>query len=166
MLLWLKAAIFTVVVPGTVTVRLPYYVLGRRFPLAEVRWGLLEALGTVTVVLGAAVYLWCLSDFVRAGLGIPAPVSHPKRLVVTGLYCYVRNPMYLGVLLVVLGEAAMFRAVPLFWYAVAWLVVVHLAVLVYEEPYLRARFGDSYVEYRRNVRRWLPGKPYTGGVNA
>jgi protein-S-isoprenylcysteine O-methyltransferase Ste14 len=83
----------------------------------------------------------------------------PKHLVVEGLYRYVRNPMYLGVLLLLLGETAFFQSSALLQYTVAWFIVVNLLVVFYEEPALRRRFGDSYERYVRSVHRWLPSRP-------
>jgi len=155
---WIGALVFTVVVPGTVTVVLPYFILGRALRLDLVRWPASQSLGLLLVGLG--IYLRCLWDFVVAGRGIPSPIDHPKHLVVRGLYRYVRNPMYLGVLGVLLGEVVLFRSAALLGYAALWLLVVHLVVLVYEEPNLRSRFGTSYEHYCQHVRRWIPGPPF------
>jgi protein-S-isoprenylcysteine O-methyltransferase Ste14 len=106
------------------------------------------------------VYLRCLWEFAARGRGIPAPIDHPKQLVVTGLYQYVRNPMYVGVLLFLLGEALFFGSSRFLLYAIAWLAFVHVNVLVYEEPNLRRKFGRSYERYTSAVRRWIPGKKY------
>ncbi len=156
---WIGAAIFTVLVPGTVTVFLPYYILDRSVPEIGAL-GPLQLVASAVLVIGAGIYFRCLWDFVIAGRGLPAPVDHPKKLVVRGLYRYVRNPMYLGVLLVLIGEVLLLRSTVLIWYALAWLAIVHVNILVYEERYLQFRFGESYSEYRKNVRRWIPGRPY------
>ena len=84
----------------------------------------------------------------------------PKRLVVTGLYQYVRNPMYVGVMLFLLGEALFFGSLRFLLYAIAWLLFVHANVLLYEEPNLRRKFGNSYELYTSAVHRWIPGKKY------
>lgn len=160
LLLWLRAALFTVLVPGTVTTVLPWLVSDGAFPVGELRGGAARVVGALLLAIGAAIYFRCLWDFVTRGRGIPAPIDHPKRLVVRGLYRYVRNPMYLGVLLVLIGEAVLFRAPALLSYIAIWLLVVHLFVLLYEEPNLRRRFGADYLRYRARVRRWIPGRPY------
>jgi protein-S-isoprenylcysteine O-methyltransferase Ste14 len=82
---------------------------------------------------------------------------------VTSLYRYVRNPMYLGALLVLLGEAVFFRSMSGLLYALGWFALIHLVVQFYEEPYLRRRFGGDYECYTRAVDRWLPGRPYATG---
>jgi protein-S-isoprenylcysteine O-methyltransferase Ste14 len=157
---WFGALLFTILVPGTVTVVLPYYILGRSFTFDPRSWSLPQSIGLVLLLLGLGVYLSCLSDFVVVGRGLPSPVDHPKHLVVRGLYRYVRNPMYLGVLSILLGEVLAFRSLALLKYAALWFLVVNVAVLVYEEPSLRSRFGQSYHQYCRRVRRWIPGPPY------
>ena len=155
---WIGAALFTVLVPGTVTVLLPYYLIEGSVEVGVL--GPLDLVAGLALLVGAAVYLRCLWDFVCAGRGLPAPVDHPKKLVVRGLYRYVRNPMYVGVLLVLVGEVLLLRSRPLLWYAGLWLGVINVVVLAYEEPYLRERFGESYEQYRRSVGRWIPGRPY------
>lgn len=159
---WIGALAFTLLVPGTVTVVLPYMILDAALPWDRLGPNLRSAGGVVLLAAGLALYGRCLFDFVTSGRGLPSPVDHPKKLVVRGPYRYVRNPMYLGVLGVLSGEALLFASFSLLAYAGAFLAVVHVVVLLYEEPYLRHRFGDGYEGYRRRVRRWLPGRPYGG----
>jgi protein-S-isoprenylcysteine O-methyltransferase Ste14 len=105
---------------------------------------------------GAAGFLACVVDFARSGRGTPFPLDPPKELVVSGLYRHVRNPMYIAVLNVVLGEMIVFRSGEM---AVYWLSVFagfHLFVVLYEEPTLRRKFGPTYEEYVRSVPRWVP----------
>ena len=161
MLLLLRSLFFTIVVPGTVTVLVPYLILEDTGE-GSVRWGWRAALALVPIALGAAVLLRSIWEFFRRGRGTLAPIDPPKELVVSGLYRYVRNPMYLGVLLILLGEALFFASRALLAYAAVWWLTVHLFVLVYEEPTLTGNFGDSYTRYRRAVRRWVPGKRYSG----
>ncbi len=156
---WIGAAIFTVLVPGTVTAFLPYYILDPSVPEIGA-WGPLQLVASTVLVAGASIYFRCLWDFVVAGHGLPAPVDHPKKLVVSGLYRYVRNPMYVGVLLVLVGEVLLLRSMVLVQYALVFLAIVHINILFYEERYLQFRFAESYDEYRKNVRRWIPGRPY------
>jgi len=153
---WLRALLFTVLVPGTVTAWLPSAILGRRFAVPPMPWGMDEWAALIVIGLGVCVYGWCLWAFVVTGRGIPAPIDHPTRLVVRGLYRHVRNPMYFGVLLVLLGESALFATPVLLAYTAAWLLLVHVAILVYEEPNLRRKFGDEYARYVQEVPRWVP----------
>jgi protein-S-isoprenylcysteine O-methyltransferase Ste14 len=149
----LKTLVFTIVVPGTVAVVIPRYLLAG-FPAPI--FGALPAVGFVAIVLGASIYFLCAWEFAVRGLGTPAPIAPTKFLVVSGLHRYVRNPMYLGVALVILGEAGLFRAPHLAEYAVVMLSIAHLFVIFYEEPTLHRQFGESYEQYRRTVPRWVP----------
>lgn len=105
---------------------------------------------------GAAIYGWCVWDFASFGRGTPVPIDAPKRLVVRGLCRYTRNPMYVGVLVVILGWAILFQAGVLVFYAVLVGLGFHLIVLFYEEPHLHRAFRDDYDTYRTRVGRWFP----------
>jgi protein-S-isoprenylcysteine O-methyltransferase Ste14 len=111
----------------------------------------LAAIGIGIVLLGA-----CIWEFARRGRGTLAPVDPPRELVVQGLYRYVRNPMYLSVTAIVLGEVLLTGSRPLLVYWAIWFVAVNLFVIGYEEPTLRRRFGPAYDRYRGTVGRWLP----------
>jgi protein-S-isoprenylcysteine O-methyltransferase Ste14 len=152
MALLLKNLLFTVLVPGSVAVYLPLLIAGERPPAA----GGPLALALAVLALGAAIYAWCVWDFASFGRGTPAPVDAPKKLVVRGLYRYTRNPMYVGVLTVILGWALLFRAAGLGLYAAAVATCFHLFVVLYEERHLRAVFGAQYEAYCARVSRWLP----------
>jgi protein-S-isoprenylcysteine O-methyltransferase Ste14 len=108
---------------------------------------------------GRSILLRCIWDFAVSGRGTLAPIDPPKQLVVHGLYRYVRNPMYVGVLLVLLGEAWLFDSRALLVYAGEFWVVASAFVFFYEEPTLRRKFGGSYARYYRSVNRWVPRKP-------
>ncbi len=121
-------------------------------------WHALRLLGLVPLLAGAMVGLRCVFDFAWTGRGTPAPIDPPRRLVVRGFYAYVRNPMYLGFALAILGAWVVFGAG-------RWLALICAAVLVagvdlfvrfYEEPTLRRKFGADYEKYCRNVPRWRP----------
>jgi protein-S-isoprenylcysteine O-methyltransferase Ste14 len=111
------------------------------------------------IVLGTALYLWCLWAFAIVGRGTPGPWDPPRRFVAAGPYRWVRNPMYIAALLVVIGEAWLFRSLPLLVYAGAAAIIFHLFVIGYEEPALGRRFGETYAEYRGTVPRWIPRPP-------
>ncbi len=108
------------------------------------------------MVVGAVILLWCIADFAYTGKGTPAPVDPPKRLVVHGLYRYVRNPMYIGVLSILLGELLRFPSFQMLIYASLVFAAFESFVVFYEEPALRKKFGEPYVAYCREVNRWLP----------
>lgn len=160
-LLFCEAILFTVVVPGTVVVWIPRWILGPTDIPQPGAWTGLQWAALVPLAVGGVVYLWCLYDFVARGRGIPAPIDHPRQLVVSGLYRWVRNPMYLGILFILLGEVAFFGSGLLLLYASIWFLVVSLVVLLYEEPSLRRRFGTPYERYSAEVNRWIPRRPAT-----
>ena len=108
----------------------------------------------VGVAAGLACLLDCFARFVLEGRGTPAPVAQTEVLVASGLYRFVRNPMYVSVLIIVSGQALLFGQARLFAYAGVMLVAFHLNVLFYEEPPLRRRFGGSYETYYLHVGRW------------
>jgi len=105
---------------------------------------------------GLAIGMWCAIEFALRGLGTPAPFDPPKRLVVTGLYRFVRNPMYVGLGIALIGEAWLTARIEIIYEMLILLVAVTIFVLVHEEPALRRTFGDDYIEYCRNVGRWIP----------
>ncbi len=153
MKLFLKNLLFTVLVPGTVAVYVPL-VITRSRPLTAQYWRL--AIGGLLLALGAAIYFWTLWDFASFGRGTPLPVDAPKKLVVRGLYRYTRNPMYLGVILVILGLAAIYADSWLILYAAGVFILTHIFVTQYEEPGLKEQFGQDYDVYRSSVGRWIP----------
>lgn len=112
--------------------------------------------GVLVVLAGFVLLLWCVRDFLVTGKGTLAPWDPPRRLVVTGLYRHVRNPMYVGVLTLVAGWAILFRSRVLAAYVVVLASAFHVRVLVHEEPWLAARFGTDWERYRAHVRRWWP----------
>jgi protein-S-isoprenylcysteine O-methyltransferase Ste14 len=114
------------------------------------------ALGFLILLLGAGIYFRCAWEFAVRGLGTPSPIAPTKFLVTTALHRHMRNPMYIGVFGVLLGEIVTFRSVVLLEYAAFFCVAVQLFVIFYEEPTLRRQFGDSYEEYRRSIPRWIP----------
>lgn len=152
MRLLLKNVLFTLVVPGTVAVYVPLLIAADLPPASGLRF--LVAL--VLLAAGSAIYAWCVWDFAAFGRGTPAPIDAPKRLVVRGLYRYVRNPMYVGVLTVISGWIVMFRATALLAYALCVWLFVHLFVILYEERRLGQLFGAEYHDYCARVGRWLP----------
>lgn len=152
MALVLKNLLFTVLVPATVAFYVPFSMVRGR-PSAD---GVAAIPAVVVFAVGAAIYFWCLWDFATFGRGTPAPIDPPRKLVVRGLYRYVRNPMYLGVLTMILGWVLCVPAPDLAAYGLAVAVGFHLFVVLYEEPALRRKFGAEYDEYRARVGRWLP----------
>jgi protein-S-isoprenylcysteine O-methyltransferase Ste14 len=156
----LKTLVFTILVPGTVVVLVPRWLMRGESAL---QGGWTGAAGGLLLICGGAVYLRCAWDFAVRGRGTPAPVDPPRTLVVSGVYRYVRNPIYLGVLSVLVGEAMLFRSSVLLGYAGAFFLACHLFVTMVEEPTLRRKFGAAHERYCASVPRWLPRlKPWTG----
>lgn len=152
MKLLLKNLVFTLVVPGTAGVYAPLLLSRGRTPAS----GLMFLVALALLVTGSAVYAWCVWEFAAFGRGTPAPIDAPKRLVVRGLYRYTRNPIYVGVLTVILGWSVMFGETTLLIYAFCVGICFHLFVILYEEPHLRLQFGAEYGDYCAKVSRWLP----------
>ena len=150
----LKTLIFLAVFPGIVLVYAPCLILYAWPSVIHSETAHYTAL--LPWLLGVSILLWCVRDFVFKGGGTPAPIDPPKKLVVQGLYRFVRNPMYIGVLLVLIGHILWFQSLWLAMYAVLVFLVFHLFVVLYEEPALRKTFGDSYVRYCQKVPRWMP----------
>ena len=153
---------------GTVTVLVPYLLLSSQFALLPVQIGIFRYFGVLPILLGALMYLWCALDFTFAGRGTPAPIDPPKELVMRGLYRYMRNPMYLGVTILLFGETLLWESSVLFAYTAVVFLSFYLFVVLYEEPLLRRKFGESYQRYCELVPRWLPlriqGKGKPGSV--
>lgn len=152
----LGSLVFLVVVPGTVAGLVPWWISGWRVERPFLGAAELRLLGAALLALGAAVLLDSFARFALRGLGTPAPVAPPRHLVVTGLYRHVRNPMYVGVVAAILGQALLLGNAALLGYALVVWLVVHLFVVLYEEPTLARTFGDEYAAFRANVPRWIP----------
>jgi protein-S-isoprenylcysteine O-methyltransferase Ste14 len=150
------SALFFVVAPGTVVGAVPWLLTGWQVQDPLPYWTPLRVVGAVLLIAGVAVAAQAFVRFVVEGLGTPAPVAAPERLVVGGLYRYVRNPMYVALLVAIVGEALLLGQVSLLAYAAVVGVITNLFVRFYEEPALRGRFGDQYEAYRRAVPGWWP----------
>ena len=144
-----------IVLAGSGGVLIPWWILTRAGASPEP----VALPGIALITAGAAVCLWCLWYFATLGRGTPGPWDAPRRLVAVGPYRWVRNPIYLGTLLVVLGEVWLFQSGLLALYAIAMAIVFQLFVVAYEEPTLQRRFGESYEKHRATVARWIPRRP-------
>lgn len=155
-MLWLRALFFTVLMPGSALVLFPSWILrGEPQPLGD--WTQLpRILGLLLIAIGLVPLLVSIRDFAVAGRGTLAPIDPPRKLVRVGLYRHVRNPMYVGVVTALIGEALFFQSRSLAVYAAVVWSTFHLFVLLYEEPHLRETFGEDYETYRRAVPRWIP----------
>ena len=111
------------------------------------------------MIAGGALGLTCIANFVLRGRGTPVPFDPPKELVAAGPYKYVRNPMYVGALTMGVGFGLWLRSVSILLLALLVALIVHLFVVLLEEPDLERRFGASYISYKKRVNRWLPRWP-------
>ena len=152
----LGSAIFLVIAPGTVAVLVPRWITGWRLQPPLLGTALFRVLGIALIGIGLPVLLDSFARFAIQGLGTPAPVFPTRHLVVTGWYRYVRNPMYVAVVSLIIGQALLFGNLRLLVYGVAIWLAFHLFVLVYEEPTLQGKFGAEYEEFCANVGRWIP----------
>jgi protein-S-isoprenylcysteine O-methyltransferase Ste14 len=154
-LLTLRSLFWTVAFPGTFAYYMPWRFFGLDRVLLD-HPGPRQVAGLALMGIGTVLLASCIVEFARRGRGTLSPVDPPRELVVRGLYRYVRNPMYLSVTLVVLGELLLTGSRPLLIYWIVWFVLINLFIMGYEEPTLRRKFGASYEEYTRRVGRWLP----------
>lgn len=152
----LGSILFFVMAPATVAGYVPWRITHWHVAYPLLYGRAQQFLGGILIVLGASVLVHAFTRFAVEGLGTPAPVAPTTNLVVGGLYRHVRNPMYLAVLLVVIGQALVFGHGSLATYAVGLAVAFVLFVRLYEEPTLASRFGRQYDEYRRAVPGWWP----------
>jgi protein-S-isoprenylcysteine O-methyltransferase Ste14 len=149
----LRSFLFLLIAPGTVAGYIPLVFLRRG---AQIETGLLAFLAFPLWSLGSAILLWSFWNFLREGRGTPAPIDAPKELVAVGFYRYVRNPMYVGVLAIILGHFLWFGFWNLLIYAIVVFTAFHSFVTYYEEPTLKRQFGKAYEEYLARVPRWIP----------
>jgi protein-S-isoprenylcysteine O-methyltransferase Ste14 len=148
--------LFLFLAPGTVAGLVPWWISRWRLEPATIWWFPLRIAGGVLIPTGTLVLLDSFGRFAIKGLGTPAPVFPTCHLVVSGLYRYVRNPMYVAVVAVIIGQGLILANTRLLVYgAMVWLCF-HAFVIAYEEPTLRATFGPEYEAFCRNVSRWIP----------
>jgi protein-S-isoprenylcysteine O-methyltransferase Ste14 len=150
--LFFRNLAFVVLVPGTLAVFIPLALLAPgALRLAGMRWTGLALSG-----IGAFIALRCIGAFWITGGGTPAPVDPPKVLVSHGPYRYVRNPMYIGVLLIIAGEAVLCMSAAIGIYLLCVAICFQVFVILYEEPVLRRLFGKEYEAYLLTTPRWIP----------
>jgi protein-S-isoprenylcysteine O-methyltransferase Ste14 len=154
--LYLRNLFFTIIHPGLVVGLIPYWLLSLsgknnfRF-----RFNFYQYLGISLFLMGLFVLLHCIIRFAVVGRGTLSPIDPTKKLVTSGIYRYTRNPMYLGVMITLMGEVIFFKSYPLGIYLLIMALIFNLFILVVEEPRLHEDFGDEYSQYRNKVRRWL-----------
>src|SRR5439155_11910548 len=155
-MLFLRSVFFTILQPGTVAVLIPYWLISSSNDSVVTSHQPLRYIGLPLIAIGAATLLWCIWDFFASGRGTISPIDPPKHLVVRGLYRYVRKPMYVAVVTILIGEAIFFLSVPVLIEAGIFFILANLFIMGYEEPALRRKFGESYEKYLQTVGRWIP----------
>ena len=150
------SVIFLFAAPGIVAGLIPWWISGwHMLPalggIEPLRW-----LGVLLLLLGGVLLAETFTRFALQGRGTPAPIYPTEKLVVTGSYRFVRNPMYVAVVSLIRGQALLFGSLPVLAYGAAIWLTVHLFVISYEEPTLERSFGEQYRRYKANVRRWIP----------
>jgi protein-S-isoprenylcysteine O-methyltransferase Ste14 len=152
-----RSAVFTVIVPGTMAGLIPYSLTGGWRRAGDL-FGLPGAWvgGVALIALGLPVLLAAIYKFASDGLGTPLPAAPTQSLVVTGPHRYVRNPMYIAVATVIVGQALVLGQPVLLWYAALFVVATTAFVYFYEQPALSRQFGDEYRRYCASVPAWLP----------
>jgi protein-S-isoprenylcysteine O-methyltransferase Ste14 len=161
--IWLRTLLFALTFVATVLVLIPMWIV-QADGSANVGPGPGRYVGPLLIAAGTILMVWCWGSFAIRGRGTPAPFDPPRRLVISGPYRYVRNPMYIAGIVILLGLAALFDAEPLLAYAAGFWLVTHLFVVGYEERALARKFGAEYAAYRAAVGRWIPRRviPYEG----
>jgi protein-S-isoprenylcysteine O-methyltransferase Ste14 len=151
-MLLLKNLLFTLIAPCSVALWIPYLITRKDTPYS----GISLLIAILFFVIGAVFYLWCQWNFAKYGRGTPAPIDAPKKLVIRGLYKYVRNPMYVGMITALLGWLTLYHSWRLVRFTVFIWICFELFIIFYEEPHLRKIFGAEYEEYCAKVGRWFP----------
>ena len=147
---------FLFVAPGTIAGVIPWWLSRWRMHAPLLGFSAIRILGVMLIVVCVPLVLESFARFAWKGLGTPAPILPTRHLVISGLYRYVRNPMYIGVSSVIFGQALLLGDVNLLWYGVAVAIGFHIFVLAYEEPTLRRTFAEEYEVFCTNVPRWIP----------
>ena len=151
-----KTAVFSVIVPGTVVVGIPRLLARYDREARVLASAPARAIGFAALVAGSSLYLHTAWRFTAEGRGTPSPSHETEELVTGGIYAVVRNPMYVGVLLVLVGQAVRYRSLHVCWWTIVCWLGFHRRVVEDEEPHLEDRFGAEYEAYREAVPRWIP----------
>lgn len=153
-------ALFSMILPVTIAVIIPLFIISsfnnHLLTFNSILSGLMLILGILLLFLGVFFVAYTNKSFLKIGKGTLAPWDPPKKLVVDGAYQHVRNPMISGVLMIVLGEALIFSSIELFILFILFFIINHIYFVYFEEPGLIKRFGDDYINYMKNVPRWIP----------
>ena len=154
--LFVRNLFFTILQSGLVVGLIPFWITGFKIENNfDQAWRLHHSIGTTVFLIGFIIMLWCIVSFAVNGRGTLSPVDPTKKLVVVGLYKFSRNPMYVGVTLMLIGEAIFFKSLELWMYILFVVITFIIFTIFVEEPRLRNDFGAAYERYCENVRRWF-----------
>lgn len=151
----LKNIFYTILQPGLVCIGIPWMILGNPLELISKISGYFLVGGSAIIVSGVSILFYSIYLFATLGQGTLSPLEPTKNLVFYGFYKYSRNPMYVGVILILLGECLLFQNLTLLNYSLAVFILFNLFIIFVEEPRLHRDFGESYLNYCKKVRRWL-----------
>ncbi len=158
----LKLIVFTLIIPGFAVGYVPYTIYSSQqiFEISIFRY-----VGLILIPLGVLIYMWSAINFLRQGKGTPAIWftkglkfligQEPTKLVSAGLYKISRNPMYLGVIFIVLGQSILFESKTILAYTLILSTIFHFVIIFLEEPHLKKKYGKEYESYLKNTSRWL-----------
>ena len=154
--LFFRNLFFTILQPGLVVGLVPYLILGYRYSQTwKNELTALQYMAVIIFIIGTAIMLYCIGMFAVKGRGTLSPADPTKKLVIAGLYKFSRNPMYVGVMLMLVAEAIFFHSIALCIYDVFVFMAFHGFILLHEEPRLKSDFGEEYQQYMTRVKRWL-----------
>lgn len=154
--LYLRNLFFTIVHPGLVVGLIPYWILDDGVKRVETASSYLYQYAGVTLgIIGLVILLHCIFRFAVKGRGTLSPLDPTKHLVINGFYTYSRNPMYVGVMMMLIAEALFFESANLVVYSGIVFIIFNIFIITVEEPRLRRDFGDEYLQYCQKVRRWI-----------
>ncbi|MDT7831087.1 isoprenylcysteine carboxylmethyltransferase family protein [Flavobacteriaceae bacterium S356] len=154
--LFIRNLLFTILQPGLVAGLIPWWITS--FDITSIfdkAWSWHHYIGVLIFLIGFTIMLWCIISFAVKGRGTLSPVDPTKKLVVSGLYYFSRNPMYVGVVLMLIGEALFLQSADLWVYSLFIFITFNIFILLVEEPRLRKDFGEEYHLYCQKVRRWI-----------
>lgn len=150
--------LFSLILPITVLILIPLTIENN----FSIGFTFISIIGFFLVCIGLYILILTISTFIRIGKGTLAPWSPTRKLIIGGMYGYVRNPMIMGVLCVLIGESLALLSLSISIWAIIFFFINNVWFVAYEEPNLEKKFGDEYIMYKKNVRRWVPKlKPYT-----
>ncbi len=151
----LKILFFIIIGPGSIIVFIPCLLISFLGPPGFYKIEQPQYIGIIPILIGLVISLWCVYNFIYVGKGTPVPTDPPKKLVIIGMYRFVRNPMYIGILFLLFGEAIFFKSFVLLGYTVCVYCLFQIFIIGFEEPMLKTKFGKEYEDYCNIVPRWL-----------